>query len=498
MAEPNTGTTQANDDAAAIARARAEFNAQRGLAFRPDARVEASPFDFLSPGSMPLLEVLRNRPALASQDILLSPTVRAAATTPPAATPSVGAQAAAAAAPAVSAGVGPTAAAPVAGNNSSAVLANAIEVLASMTGKSADEVRRAIVPEGHNIPDLARVREFMTQNAPAIASAQRPENIARMPQGQRDAMRQFLQSMGVPIDPNAYGTTPQQQAQALGQGFQNAQEGGMDPATMMMMLILGALAEAFGLSGAFNGVLGMMGGQSTRGYRTGTGGMGTTRAGPARFSSEPELDRIAQGVQGRGTLQGVVNFANALDGQREVGRNGGAIVRATMGYEGDPWCGGFVRYVFERSGVTGVYDQSDYRMARSYMRIGQQHGAFRGGQSGYQPQPGDVLVFSSSRGPNSGHVGIVTAVNNGQITYVSGNDGDQVQARTFSAGRPPGNLLGYTDTQALARARGVNLERAPVVPAAAVSTGTNVTAPVAPAATPPVPRASSAPMTRDH
>lgn len=495
MAEPNTGTTQVNADAAAVARARAEFNAQRGLAFKPDATVEVSPFDFSGPSSMPILEALRNRPALSSQNILLSPAVRDAAATPPAPHASVQAQAAAAAAPAVSAGVGPTAAAPAAGN-SSAVLANAIEVLAAMTGKSADDVRRAIVPEGHTMPDQGRIKDFMTQNSAAIANAQRPENIARMSQGQRDAIRQFLQQMGVPLAPDAQGATPQQQAQSLSQGFQNAQEGGMDPASMMMMLILGALAEAFGMSGAFNNVLGMMGGQNTRGYRTGTGGMGSARSGAARFSSEPELERIAAGVQGRGTLQGVVNLANALDGQREVGNNGGAIVRATMGYTGDPWCGGYLRYTFEKAGVTGVYDQSDYRMARSYMHIGQRHGAFRGGQSGYQPQPGDVIVFSSSRGPNSGHVGLVTAVNNGQITYSSGNDGDQVQSRTFSASRPPGNLLGYTDTQALARAKGVTLERAPTQQAA-VTAGTSVTAPSAPAATPPVPRASSAPMRRD-
>ncbi len=495
MVDTLTNPALSEADKAAIAQARAQFNAQRGLAFRPDAQETPDPFDFSGQRTLPIISSLRTSSPLASTPILLSPELRNIATQP--ATGSAQQQARDVAAPAVSAGAGQNAT-PQA--TSSGVLGNAIEVLAAMTGQPADVVRREITkPESNGqIPDMERTRAFMKTHEAAIRAAQTPERLAQMSESQRNAMRTFLQSMGHPIDQNAFGTTPQQQSRALSQGFQNAQEGGMDPSTMMVMLILGALAEAFGISGAFNSVLGMMGGQNTRGYRTGTGGMGSARSGAARFSSEPELERIAAGVQGRGTLQGVVNLTNALDGQREVGNNGGAIVRATMGYTGDPWCGGYVRYCFEKAGVTGVYDQSDYRMARSYMHIGQRHGAFRGGQSGYQPQPGDVVVFSSSRGANSGHVGIVTAVSNGQITYSSGNDGDQVQSRTFSASRPPGNLLGYTDTQALARAKGVSLERAPVQQAAAVSAGTSVAAPGAPAATPPVPRASTAPMTRDQ
>ena len=490
MAEPILAPTVFNADAAAQAQARAQFNAERGLAFRPDGAEAPSPFDFSNQTSLPIIEALRNSGTSVSVRTIV-------ATREPVEPVPIGSayqQATAAAAGAVRAGVAPTTPGAT-GADSAGGLANAIEVLAAMTGKSPDEVRAAITSEGSGKPDLSKVKQFMGDNAAAITAAQRPENIAKLSQSQRDAMRSFLQSIGYPIDPNAYGTSPQQQAQALSQTFKGAQDGGMDPANMMMMLILGALAEAFGISGAFDSVLAMMGGAGTRGYRTGAGGMGSARSGPAKFSSEPELDRIAQNIQGRGTIAGVVNLANALDGQAEVGNNGGAIVRATMGYTGDPWCGGFVRYTFEKAGVTGVYDQADYRMARSYMRVGQQHGAFRGGNSGYLPQPGDVIVFSSSRGPNSGHVGIVTGVKDGQVTYESGNDGDKVQARTFSASNPPGNLLGYTDTMALARAKGVNLERAPA--ATVVSSPTTVTGPATPPITPAVPKATTAPMTRD-
>jgi uncharacterized protein (TIGR02594 family) len=456
VAEPVIPANALNNDAAAIAESRRQFNAQRGLAFKPDAQEAPSPFDF---SSKPLTPSLLSFEAAhySSLPILLSPELQNIVNQSAA---PLDQQAVKAGNQAVTAGVTQSPAPQTAPAPTSAgALDNAITVLAAMTNQSSDAVRAAITDPTTKIVSTDRVREFMTANKAVIEQSQKPENIAKLPQAQRDAMRQFLQSMGYPIDEKAYGGNANQQAQALSQGFSDAQKDlGLDPASMMMMLMLGAIAEALGLSGAFQSVLGMMGGANTFGMRTGTGGMGTSRPGVAKFSSEPELERIAAGIQGKGTLAGVVNLANGLVGQHEVGNNGGAIVRATMGYTGDPWCGGFVRYTFEKAGVTGVYDQGDYRMAQSYMRIGQQHGAFRGPRSGYNPQPGDVIVFSSSRGPGSGHVGIVTKNENGQITYVSGNDNDQVQPRTFSLNNPPGNTLGYTDTKSLARAKGKNLD----------------------------------------
>ena len=190
------------------------------------------------------------------------------------------------------------------------------------------------------------------------------------------------------------------------------------------------------------------------GLRRGSSGFGRARPGEGRFSSEPELEKIIASTQDKGTLKGVTNLATALLGQAETGNNGGAIVRATMGYEGDPWCGGFVRYAFEKAGVFGVYDQSDYRSALSYQRQAEHYGAFK--KSGYTPQPGDVVVFSRG-GNGKGHVGIVVEVNGNEVTYISGNDGDMVKARTFSLNSPPSGLLGYSDTRALAKNRNITL-----------------------------------------
>jgi uncharacterized protein (TIGR02594 family) len=192
------------------------------------------------------------------------------------------------------------------------------------------------------------------------------------------------------------------------------------------------------------------------GLRRGSFGFGRARPGEGRFSKEPELEKIIASTQDKGTLKGVTNLATALLGQAEEGKNGGAIVRATMGYEGDPWCGGFVRYAFEKAGVFGVYDQSDYRSALSYRDVAGT--AFRERGSGYTPQPGDVVVFSRG-GNGKGHVGIVVEVNGNEVTYISGNDGDMVKARTFSLNSPPSGLLGYSDTRALAATKKIDLDK---------------------------------------
>lgn len=340
-----------------------------------------------------------------------------------------------------------------------------ISVLSIMTGETPENISKKIENPQTRIIDTERMKQFMQDNKDKIETAQKAENIEKLTQEQRDAMRQFLQTMGYAIDPKAYdGKSAKDQSKVLSDSYKNAQNDlGMNSADMMSFLLMGMIADALGLGNVFQGLLGSLGGRDTLGMRG--SGFGGSKSGPAKFSSEPELEKIASNIQGKGTLAGVVNLANALDGQAEVGNNNGAIVRATMGYTGDPWCGGFVRYTFEKAGVEGVYNQSDYRMARSYMREGQKHGAFREAGSAYHPKPGDVITFSSSRGPGSGHVGIVTEIKGDSVTYMSGNDDDRVQARTISLSNLPGKVLGFTDTQALAKAKHIELKHAQIVSA---------------------------------
>jgi uncharacterized protein (TIGR02594 family) len=164
-------------------------------------------------------------------------------------------------------------------------------------------------------------------------------------------------------------------------------------------------------------------------------------------------------------------FASRFIGEREVGNNGGSLVRRVCNQrEGLPWCGGFVNYIMDHSVSPRLFDQADYLSAKSFGREAAEHGAFRKPSSGYTPHVGDVVVFDRKGG---GHVGIVSAVAaDGTVTYISGNDGNAVRARTFKADHPPESLVGYADTHALAKAKGITLEQdreAPAIPAVAAA-----------------------------
>ena len=155
-------------------------------------------------------------------------------------------------------------------------------------------------------------------------------------------------------------------------------------------------------------------------------------------------------------IAGVATLAERYVGIRETGDNCGAAVQEFCGQVGAPWCGGFAHYVFEHS-VPGVYDQKDFMLAKSFQREAAQYGAFRSPHGGYTPRVGDAVVFD--RGGDKGHVGVVSSIENGKVIYVAGNDGDSVRERSFDINSPPRSFLGYSDTQTLAHAKGINLEK---------------------------------------
>lgn len=146
--------------------------------------------------------------------------------------------------------------------------------------------------------------------------------------------------------------------------------------------------------------------------------------------------------------------AMSLVGQRESGGdNHGAVVRLVAnGQEGQAWCGYFINYLYDKGvGMPQLFDQGDHSMAKSFMREAKDNGAFH--TSGYTPRVGDLVVLD--RGGDKGHVGIVTAVEDGHVTYVSGNDGNAVKARSFPIDSPPAQFMGYADVRALAENKNV-------------------------------------------
>lgn len=369
----------------------------------------------------------------------------------------------------------------------------AIAAMAALTGKPIAEVRTAYEAQPGSEAQrklYADLQAAFPQNSDGELDQKAfAKKLQALTDEQRAAITKFMQDSGylpktdVPVE----GKSAEEQSEEISRSVaRHAAANDMAPEDMLFAAFFRLLMQALGLGDVADELLGVMG------IGGGGGGSYGTRSasGEARFSSEPEINAIVDGIGNKGSLNAVVDLANALAGQHETGNNGGAIVRAVMGYEGDPWCGGTVRFVFEKAGVTGLYDQGDYTSAKSYMREGKEHGAFRSKGSGYVPQPGDVVVFD--RGGDKGHVGIVTSVENGTVTYVAGNDGDAVSVRSYSLNSPPAKLIGVTDTHALASAKGITLGT-PVMADAAAKEGSTVTGgvdvdapsrPVAPVATP--------------
>ena len=155
----------------------------------------------------------------------------------------------------------------------------------------------------------------------------------------------------------------------------------------------------------------------------------------------------------------IAAMAESLVGQRESGgANRGAVVRMVMeGREGRDqlWCGGFTNFIMDNVDER-LFDQRDFVSARSFEREAREHNAFQEKGNGYTPQVGDVVVFTRGGG---GHVGIVTSVEGGRVTYVSGNDQNAVRERSFSIDNPPSNLLGYADIETLAENKNIDLDR---------------------------------------
>jgi hypothetical protein len=121
------------------------------------------------------------------------------------------------------------------------------------------------------------------------------------------------------------------------------------------------------------------------------------------------------------------------------------------------WCAGFAKHMFDAA-MPGVYDGVNLG-AISFKNVAGD--AFHAKKDGYTPHVGDALVFSRVGG---NHVGVVTKVENGMVTYVSGNDGMAVRETTFPVDKPPGALMGYTDSHALAHKRGLDREMATNAP----------------------------------
>lgn len=227
-------------------------------------------------------------------------------------------------------------------------------------------------------------------------------------------------------------------------GLQNG-----SPFEVFLMMVVAAFAQRLGFDIDPGLLSAMSGADSPNNGHNGRVGSSDKNNVDARYSSKAALAAALNSADPH-TLGDIARLAESFIGEHERGTNGGGIVQLANGYEGDPWCGGFTNLIMDKFDKR-LFDQEDFLSARSFEREAKEWNAFVSAGSGsFDPKVGDVVVFKRDGG--KGHVGIVTGVDaNGTVTYVAGNDGDAVSARTFDKKNPPESLLGYADVSQMAQ-----------------------------------------------
>lgn len=122
----------------------------------------------------------------------------------------------------------------------------------------------------------------------------------------------------------------------------------------------------------------------------------------------------------------------------------GSSGQCSNGWRTEEWCADFGTWVWQAAGanISGL-DPA----AASFYSYGTAHGTWHTSS----PHPGDAVVFNlSSDGSYASHVGLVTAVNGGSITMISGNsydsaDGQDDAVTQVNIPSSGGGISGYTD-----------------------------------------------------
>jgi|GEM_PF-6843057 len=172
-----------------------------------------------------------------------------------------------------------------------------------------------------------------------------------------------------------------------------------------------------------------------------------------KYYSANRLKEFSKDLTGGNFGEKAAELAERFLGQKEEKNNCGDIVALSGVEQGQPWCGGFANYILG-STMPGVYKGENFNLAINYKNYGEKFGAFHKNGDGYQPEKGDVILFSREGG--SGHVGIVTGRDAaGHITYIAGNDGNKVSEHSL---KDDGKLLGFTSSREIANAKGITFD----------------------------------------
>jgi peptidoglycan hydrolase-like protein with peptidoglycan-binding domain len=146
---------------------------------------------------------------------------------------------------------------------------------------------------------------------------------------------------------------------------------------------------------------------------------------------------------GRAALQAAIDELKQ-DAREIGGDNRGPFVQRYLNGilpEGNPWCAGFVSYCFTKapSGIPFNYTLGARNVLQQFKKRGWAHEP----NSGYSPQPGDVVVWWREQiGGEKGHVGIVHHLGDGFLYTIEGNKSPRVQGFKYIFSRMD-KLLGF-------------------------------------------------------
>lgn len=153
--------------------------------------------------------------------------------------------------------------------------------------------------------------------------------------------------------------------------------------------------------------------------------------------------------------EGLVRRAEGFEGWREdTGRNDGKIADEFLdGQPGLPWCGGFIRRLFDLCGHPiygagpGYVHQRKALLSVAYMeQVFQEHHCWAPLLSDYQPQKGDVVFCPGRGGSDTGpgrHVGLLVSVepDTRLLHCISGNWGNRVARHVLRSS--PDDVTGF-------------------------------------------------------
>jgi hypothetical protein len=149
-----------------------------------------------------------------------------------------------------------------------------------------------------------------------------------------------------------------------------------------------------------------------------------------------------------GTAQEALDMARSFIGLVEGPGNNQTIFGEYTGYNYQPWCGSFCKYILDKTGTGGepspVYTPSGVQGYRSVGRFIPRNG---------NPEPGDLVFFDWAGGQSAGgtdHVGMVEAVlPDGRIQTIEGNTSSGSSGSQSDGGgvwrriRTRGNIVGF-------------------------------------------------------